>query len=92
MLQINLINRLNPEESQERRNQLFGVNSEIRRDEKLFRHPTRQLTSSAKAKEVKDRLIQGAFFVLQKKLLKKKCGLFIMPFFAKLGRGALFIP
>jgi hypothetical protein len=37
---------------------LLGFILLSRRDENFFRHPTRQLTSSAKAKEVMDRQVQ----------------------------------
>lgn len=40
----------------------MGLILPSRRDEILFRHPTRQLTSSAKAKEVHDRLTHRCFF------------------------------
>lgn len=44
--------RLNPDSFRNGGTNFLGLILGTRRDEKLFRHPTRQLTSSAKAKEV----------------------------------------
>jgi hypothetical protein len=82
----NRIYWLNPEGIQERRNQFSGVNStKCRGDEILFRHPTRQLTSSAKAREVIRPPDSGGFFVFikQKGSLMLQVGLFIMPILRK---------